>query len=109
MAAVRLEDEGDSIDKTLIVALVDGKAGASSSVDPLASSTWDEVIGLLVWFFFEAICKQMNFADEKGKSRFFPLIGQSSLHNSECQFYLGSCWCHQLNYVKFWFKHTIQF
>lgn len=43
MAAVRLEDEGDSIDKTLIVALVDGKAGASSSVDPLASSTWDEI------------------------------------------------------------------
>ncbi|KAK6795976.1 hypothetical protein RDI58_009431 [Solanum bulbocastanum] len=48
MAAVRLEDEGDSIDKILIVALVDGKAGASSSksitsVDPLASSTWDEV------------------------------------------------------------------
>ncbi|KAG5619278.1 hypothetical protein H5410_019102, partial [Solanum commersonii] len=47
MAAVRLEDEGDSIDKILIVALVDGKSGASSksitSVDPLASSTWDEV------------------------------------------------------------------
>ncbi|XP_049356180.1 protein ROOT HAIR DEFECTIVE 3 isoform X2 [Solanum verrucosum] len=48
MAAVRLEDEGDSIDKILIVALVDGKPGASSSksiisVDPLASSTWDEV------------------------------------------------------------------
>ncbi|WMV22437.1 hypothetical protein MTR67_015822 [Solanum verrucosum] len=47
MAAVRLEDEGDSIDKILIVALVDGKPGASSSksiisVDPLASSTWDE-------------------------------------------------------------------
>ncbi|XP_015069954.1 protein ROOT HAIR DEFECTIVE 3 isoform X3 [Solanum pennellii] len=49
MAAVRLEDESDSIDKVLIVALVDGKAGASSSksitsVDPLASSTWDEVL-----------------------------------------------------------------
>ncbi|XP_049393298.1 protein ROOT HAIR DEFECTIVE 3 isoform X2 [Solanum stenotomum] len=48
MAAVRLEDEGDNIDKILIVALVDGKPGASSSksiisVDPLASSTWDEV------------------------------------------------------------------
>ncbi|XP_055825075.1 protein ROOT HAIR DEFECTIVE 3 isoform X1 [Solanum dulcamara] len=48
MAAVRLEDEGDSIDKILIVSLVDGKAGTSSSksitsVDPLASSTWDEV------------------------------------------------------------------
>lgn len=48
MAAVRLEDEGDSIDKTLVVALLDGKPGASSaksitSVDPLASSTWDEI------------------------------------------------------------------
>ncbi|CAN4086940.1 unnamed protein product [Withania somnifera] len=48
MAAVRLEDEGDSIDKTLVVALLDGKPGSSStksitSVDPLASSTWDEI------------------------------------------------------------------
>ncbi|OIT32241.1 PREDICTED: protein ROOT HAIR DEFECTIVE 3-like isoform X2 [Nicotiana attenuata] len=48
MAAVRLDDEGDNIDKTLSLALVDGKAGASSarsitSVDPLASSTWNEV------------------------------------------------------------------
>ncbi|XP_009769230.1 protein ROOT HAIR DEFECTIVE 3 isoform X1 [Nicotiana tabacum] len=48
MAAVRLDDEGDNIDKTLSLALVDGRAGASSarsitSVDPLASSTWNEV------------------------------------------------------------------
>ncbi|XP_059303103.1 protein ROOT HAIR DEFECTIVE 3-like [Lycium ferocissimum] len=44
MAAVRLEDEGDSIDKTLILALVDSSSAKSvSSVDPLASSTWDEV------------------------------------------------------------------
>ncbi|KAJ8535862.1 hypothetical protein K7X08_034263 [Anisodus acutangulus] len=44
MAAVRLEDEGDSIDKTLVLALVDTSSSKSiSSVDPLASSTWDEV------------------------------------------------------------------
>ncbi|CAN4089088.1 unnamed protein product [Withania somnifera] len=48
MAAVRLEDEGDGIDRTLVVALLDGKPGASSaksitSVDPLASSTWEEI------------------------------------------------------------------
>lgn len=72
MAAVRLEDESDSIDKTLIVALVDGKAGASSaksitSVDPLASSTWDEVIGSLMWFAFETICKQKKVVSEMGK------------------------------------------
>ncbi|XP_075100721.1 protein ROOT HAIR DEFECTIVE 3 homolog 1-like isoform X5 [Nicotiana tabacum] len=51
MAAIRLEDEGDSIEKTLALALVDGKSGASTSerstsVDPLASSTWDEVPAL---------------------------------------------------------------
>ncbi|OIT30641.1 protein root hair defective 3 [Nicotiana attenuata] len=31
MAAIRLEDEGDSIEKTLALALVDGKSGASTS------------------------------------------------------------------------------
>lgn len=71
MAAVRLEDESDSIDKVLIVALVDGKAGASSSksitsVDPLASSTWDEVIGLLVSFVLEQAKK---LTEEKGKDK----------------------------------------
>ena len=47
MAAVRLDDEADNIEKTLSLALVDSKAGskssAASSIDPLASSTWDEV------------------------------------------------------------------
>ncbi|KAK4361820.1 hypothetical protein RND71_017061 [Anisodus tanguticus] len=44
MAAVRLEDEGDSIDKTLVLALVDTSSSKSiSSVDLLASNTWDEV------------------------------------------------------------------
>ncbi|XP_055819921.1 protein ROOT HAIR DEFECTIVE 3-like [Solanum dulcamara] len=48
MAAIRLEDERDSIENTLTVALGDGKSGASTkkgteSLDPLASSTWNEV------------------------------------------------------------------
>lgn len=109
MAAVRLEDEGDSIDKILIVALVDGKAGASSSksitsVDPLASSTWDEVIRLLMWFVLE--CKQKNWPTKRGKIRFFPLIGQSSLHSSECKYFVWDLAGddHQLNYVKIWIE-----
>lgn len=72
MAAVRLEDEPDSIDKILIVSLGDGKAGASSSksitsVDPLASSTWDEVIGLLMWVVLDAICKQKIWLTKRGR------------------------------------------
>ncbi|KAK4726515.1 hypothetical protein R3W88_031432 [Solanum pinnatisectum] len=48
MAAIRLEDERDSLENTLTVALGDGKPGASAkkgteSLDPLASSTWNEV------------------------------------------------------------------
>lgn len=48
MAAIRLDDEADSIEKTLALALVDSKGSASTnksfpSVDSLASSTWDEV------------------------------------------------------------------
>ncbi|CAI9114324.1 OLC1v1015027C1 [Oldenlandia corymbosa var. corymbosa] len=50
MAAVRLDAELDNIEKTLSLALVDSKASSSSnknmaptSVDPLASSTWNEV------------------------------------------------------------------
>ncbi|XP_071901356.1 protein ROOT HAIR DEFECTIVE 3 [Coffea arabica] len=48
MVAIRLDDEADSIEKTLSLALVDSKGSASTnksspSVDPLASSTWDEV------------------------------------------------------------------
>ncbi|KAM3289906.1 protein ROOT HAIR DEFECTIVE 3 isoform X2 [Capsicum chacoense] len=48
MAAIRLEDERDSIENTLTVALGDGKSGASTkkgteSLDPLASGNWNEV------------------------------------------------------------------
>ncbi|KAK6148720.1 hypothetical protein DH2020_016245 [Rehmannia glutinosa] len=47
MAAIRLDDDADNIESTLSLALVDPKAAASTnrsiSVDPLASSSWDEV------------------------------------------------------------------
>nr|XP_018633744.1 protein ROOT HAIR DEFECTIVE 3-like isoform X2 [Nicotiana tomentosiformis] len=46
MAAIRLEDERDSIENTLTVALSDGGASTKkgiASLDPLASSTWNEV------------------------------------------------------------------
>lgn len=52
MAAIRLEDERDSIENTLTVALGDGKSGASTkkgteSLDPLASGNWNEVTCLV--------------------------------------------------------------
>lgn len=52
MAAIRLEDERDNIENTLTVALGEGKSGASTkkgteSLDPLASSTWNEVTCLV--------------------------------------------------------------
>lgn len=47
MAAVRLDDDADSIENTLSLALVDTKSAATTSRsisgDPLASSTWEEV------------------------------------------------------------------
>ncbi|GFZ04266.1 root hair defective 3 GTP-binding protein [Actinidia rufa] len=48
IAAIRLDDGADNIEKTLAVALVDIRSGAttnksSTSDDPLASSTWEEV------------------------------------------------------------------
>ncbi|OIT20038.1 protein root hair defective 3 [Nicotiana attenuata] len=46
MAAIRLEDERDSIENTLSVALSDGGASTKKGIgspDPLASSTWNEV------------------------------------------------------------------
>ncbi|XP_057459631.1 protein ROOT HAIR DEFECTIVE 3-like [Actinidia eriantha] len=48
IAAIRLDDGADNIEKTLAVALVDTRSGAttnksSTSDDPLASSTWEEV------------------------------------------------------------------
>ncbi|GFP85689.1 protein root hair defective 3 [Phtheirospermum japonicum] len=48
MAAMRLDDDADSIEKTLSLALVETNSGntanRSISVDPLASSSWDEVV-----------------------------------------------------------------
>ncbi|KAL3639767.1 Cell wall protein rhd3 [Castilleja foliolosa] len=47
MAAMRLDNDADSIEKTLSLALVETNSGntanRSISVDPLASSSWDEV------------------------------------------------------------------
>lgn len=48
MAAIRLDDEPDDIEKTLSLAFVDTRGTASTnksitSLDPLASSTWNEV------------------------------------------------------------------
>ncbi|KAL2243237.1 protein ROOT HAIR DEFECTIVE 3 homolog 1 [Sesamum indicum] len=47
MAAIRLDDHADNIESTLSLALLDPKAAASTnrsiSVDPLASSSWNEV------------------------------------------------------------------
>lgn len=53
MAAIRLDDgDADNIEKTLSLALVDGRNAAPkdksiTTVDPLASSTWQEVTFLL--------------------------------------------------------------
>ncbi|KAI8544600.1 hypothetical protein RHMOL_Rhmol08G0309500 [Rhododendron molle] len=47
LAAIRLDDEADNIEKTLAVALVDNRSALTNksitSDDPLASSTWEEV------------------------------------------------------------------
>ncbi|KAL6972720.1 Cell wall protein rhd3 [Sarracenia purpurea var. burkii] len=48
MAAIRLDDGADNIEKTLSLALMDTRSGATinksfTSDDPLASSTWQEV------------------------------------------------------------------
>ncbi|XAR67631.1 hypothetical protein NMG60_11002472 [Bertholletia excelsa] len=44
MAAIRLDDKTDHIEKTLAIALVDTKSAKGKiSEDPLASSTWEEV------------------------------------------------------------------
>lgn len=49
MAAIRLDDEVDNIETTLSSALLDTKNNAAitdrsiTTVDPLASSTWEEV------------------------------------------------------------------
>lgn len=48
MAAIRLDDQTDNIDQTLALALVEAKSAkpgnrSITSIDPLASSTWDMV------------------------------------------------------------------
>ncbi|MCD7467636.1 Cell wall protein rhd3 [Datura stramonium] len=72
MAAIRLEDERDSIENTLTIALGDGKSGASTkkgteSLDPLASSTWNEVSAsktLITPIQCKSLWKQFNIETE---------------------------------------------
>ena len=47
MAAIRLDDKPDKIESILFSSLMDGTV---TSPDPLASSTWEEVVVLLVGF-----------------------------------------------------------
>lgn len=48
MAAIRLDDKPDKIDRALITALLNGGPFSKRSIeftyDPLASSTWEEVL-----------------------------------------------------------------
>lgn len=58
MAAVRLDDKPDKIDRALMVSLLDGgplcwKRSIEFTSDPLASTTWQEVLRLILcslWF-----------------------------------------------------------
>lgn len=51
MAACRLDDDVDTIESTLSLALMDPKStNQGTSVDPLASSSWAEVIILIAAF-----------------------------------------------------------
>ena len=50
LAAIRLDEDADKIGNTLILALVEHKKDKSTSFqDPLASSTWEEVLLLLIF------------------------------------------------------------
>jgi hypothetical protein len=59
MAALRFDDKQDKIDRALMISLLDGgqlseKRSIEFTSDPLASSTWQEVLplmlGSLLWF-----------------------------------------------------------
>lgn len=54
MAAIRLDDKSDNIDNTLSLALVETNR-SDSSFDPLASSSWDEVMVLTISFLSTSI------------------------------------------------------
>jgi len=65
MAAIRLDDKPDQIERVLDLSLVNKTSAATSSqytdreasVDPLASSTWEEVL-----YFVCDICASTNVA-----------------------------------------------
>ena len=53
LAAIRLDEETDTIGDTLVLKLVDPKKGTGKSTsDPLASSTWEEVFCVLMAYQF---------------------------------------------------------
>ena len=57
LAAVRLDDDVDPIENTLSLALVSGAASRSGiSKDPLASSSWDEVFGAILYLYYWPSC-----------------------------------------------------
>ena len=65
MAALRLDEDGDNIDNTLSLALVDtvrpGTTDRSiQSLDPLASSSWERVCGQCVIFIYVCQLKQYS-------------------------------------------------
>ena len=64
LAAIRLEDYGDKIEDTLLVALAEPSKGAKSSnlQDPLATSKWEKVSWKLCKFVHELCeCKLCSF------------------------------------------------
>lgn len=66
MAAIRLDNaEADNIENTLTVALVDSTSGAVkdrslTTVDPLASSTWEQVTFVVISFFWSFDCSLIS-------------------------------------------------
>lgn len=63
MAAIRLEEDGDNIDTTLSLALVDAARPGTTdrsiqSLDPLASSSWERVCGqcIIYIYLFMLVC-----------------------------------------------------
>jgi hypothetical protein len=61
MAAIRLDEDGDNIDTTLSLALVDAARPGTTdrsiqSLDPLASSSWERVCVGNVPYLFIYVC-----------------------------------------------------
>lgn len=66
MAAIRLDEDGDNIDTTLSLALVDAARPGTTdrsiqSLDPLASSSWERVCGQCAIFIYLCLCYTVFF------------------------------------------------